>query len=74
MYGPIPILKTNLPIDADVNMVKVSREPVDSCFNYITKLLDEAAPYLPLTIEDPVKENGRITQPIALSFKAQVLV
>lgn len=74
MYGPIPIIKTNLSIDADVNQVKVSRDPVDSCFSYITQLLDEAAPNLPLTIADPVKELGRITQPIAVSLKAEVLV
>ena len=74
MYGPIPMMKVNLPIDADVNQVKVFRDPVDSCFNYITKLIDEAAPNLPLTINNPVQENGRITQLIALSLKAEVLV
>ena len=74
MYGPIPMMKVNLAIDADVNQVKIYRDPVDSCFSYITKLIDEATPSLPLSIVDPVKEDGRITQPIALSFKAQVLV
>lgn len=74
MYGPIPIIKDNLPISADVNMVKVYRDPVDSCFSYITKLIDEAEPNLPLVIDNPVQENGRITQPIALSLKAEVLV
>ena len=74
MYGPIPMMKVNLPVDADVNMVKIYRDPVDSCFSYITKLIDEAAPFLPLTIDNPMDENGRITQPIALSFKAEVLV
>ncbi len=74
MYGPVPLIKTNLPIDADVNQVKVTRDPVDSCFKYITQLLDEAQESLPLTIIDQVNESGRITQPIALSFKAKVLV
>lgn len=74
MYGPIPIIKTNLSVDADVNQVKVVRDPVDSCFKYITQLLDEAAPLLPLTIISPATEAGRITQPIALSLKAKVLV
>ncbi|TDQ08098.1 putative outer membrane starch-binding protein [Pedobacter metabolipauper] len=74
MYGPIPLIKTNLPISADVNQVKVFREPVDSCFNYITQLLDEAAPALPLTILSPSTEAGRTTRPIALSLKAKVLV
>ncbi|SDE04846.1 Starch-binding associating with outer membrane [Mucilaginibacter pineti] len=74
MYGPIPLIKTNLPISADVNQVKVVRDPVDSCFSYIAQLLDEAAPALPLTIISPTTEAGRITRPIALSLKAKVLV
>lgn len=73
MYGPIPLIKTNLPIDAGVNDVKVYREPVDSCFNYITSLLNEATPDLPEVISDPSR-YGRITQPIALALKAKVLV
>jgi len=74
MYGPIPVIKNNLPIDANVNEVKVSRDPVDSCFNYIVGLLDEAKPGLPLTVTDPATESGRITQPIALALKAKILV
>ncbi|MCR8560140.1 RagB/SusD family nutrient uptake outer membrane protein [Mucilaginibacter sp. BJC16-A38] len=74
MYGPIPMIKTNLPISADVNQVKVVRDPVDSCFSYIVQLLDEAAHGLPATIISPATEAGRITQPIALSLKAKVLV
>ena len=74
MYGPIPILKVNLPIDADINQVKVYREPVDSCFKYIIKLLDEANIDLPVSIDNPTREQGRITHLIALSFKAKVLV
>lgn len=73
MYGPIPIIKVNLPIDAGVSQVKVFRDPVDSCFNYIKQLLNEAKNDLPLTITDP-SMYGRITKPIALSLKAMVLV
>ncbi|GAA4314550.1 RagB/SusD family nutrient uptake outer membrane protein [Mucilaginibacter gynuensis] len=74
MYGPIPVIKTNLPISADVNQVKVVRDPVDSCFHYIAQLLNEAAPGLPLNIISPATEAGRITRPIALSLRAKVLV
>lgn len=74
MYGPIPLIKENLPIDASVDQVKVYRDPVDDCFNYIVELLDEAMPGLPLIIENPVADLGRITRPIAASVKAQVLV
>ncbi|RZL13384.1 MAG: RagB/SusD family nutrient uptake outer membrane protein, partial [Pedobacter sp.] len=74
MYGPIPIIKTNLPISANVNEVKVYRDPVDSCFSYIATLLDEAAAGLPSVVISPATEAGRITIPIALSLKAKVLV
>ena len=74
MYGPIPLIKENIPIDADGNAVRVFRAPVDSCFSYIVSLLDEAEPNLPLTILDPQNELGRITQPIDMALKAKVLV
>lgn len=74
MYGPIPIMKENIPIDADENTVRVFRAPVDSCFSYIVQLLDEAELNLPLTILNPQQEMGRITQPINRALKAKVLV
>ncbi|MGV8093055.1 MAG: RagB/SusD family nutrient uptake outer membrane protein [Mangrovibacterium sp.] len=74
MYGPIPIIKENLPVDAGLDEVKAFRDPVDSCFNYITQLLDEAIDDLPLVITNPIQDLGRITQPIALALKAKVLV
>lgn len=74
MYGPIPIIKENLPIDTSVDAVKVTREPVDDCFDYIVELLDEAMEELPLIIDNPTSDLGRITQPIAAALKAKVLV
>ncbi|MCH5597571.1 RagB/SusD family nutrient uptake outer membrane protein [Niabella ginsengisoli] len=74
MYGPIPIIKENLPVDGDPQLAKVYRDPVDTCFNYIVQLIDEAKNDLPLIISDPVNELGRITQPIAYTLKARVLV
>lgn len=74
MYGPIPLIKTNLPIGSDVNVVKVFRDPVDDCFGYIADLLNESLADLPLTLANPAEESGRITQPIALALRAKVLV
>jgi hypothetical protein len=74
MYGPIPIVDQNLPVSADPEEVKVYREPVDSCFNYIVNLLDSAANELPDVIQNPVDQMGRITRPIALAIKARVLM
>ncbi len=74
MYGPIPIIRESLPVEADVKEVKIERDPVDACFAYIVQLLDEAREGLPLVIDNPADELGRITLPIALALKAKVLV
>ncbi|MEO6231164.1 MAG: RagB/SusD family nutrient uptake outer membrane protein [Ferruginibacter sp.] len=73
MYGPIPIMRKNLPVSATIEEVRVSREPVDSIVNYITNLIDEAAPSLPDKILNQASELGRFTKPIALCIKAEVL-
>lgn len=74
MYGPIPIIRENLPISASVQEVRVAREPIDDCVAYIVELLDEAVVNLPDVISDELTELGRITKTIALSVKAKVLV
>ncbi len=74
MYGPIPLIKENLPISSGINEVKVSRATVEETVNYIVELLDEAALDLPELILDQNSELGRITKPIDLSVKAMVLV
>jgi hypothetical protein len=73
LYGPIPIININLPINSSTEEVRVKRQPVDSVVNYMVNLLDQAAPDLPPSIQNQVKELGRITAPIALSVKAQIL-
>ncbi|HVI44851.1 MAG TPA: RagB/SusD family nutrient uptake outer membrane protein [Chitinophaga sp.] len=74
MYGPVPILRKNLPVASDVEAVKVKREPVDDAVAYIAQLTDEALNDLPLTIMNQREELGRITQPVALAVKAYALV
>ncbi|WP_291042594.1 RagB/SusD family nutrient uptake outer membrane protein [Dyadobacter sp. 50-39] len=74
MYGPIPIIKTNLPISASIEEVKVSRQHVDSVFNYTVTLMDEAIADLPAVLPIEFAELGRITKSIAMSVKAEVLV
>jgi hypothetical protein len=74
MYGPIPLIKENIPVYANIEEVKVKREPVDACFDYIVQLLDEASPDLPETITSETSEQGRITKSIALTVKASILV
>ncbi|MFC0515289.1 RagB/SusD family nutrient uptake outer membrane protein [Mucilaginibacter angelicae] len=74
MYGPVPIIDVNLPVEASTAEVKVKRQPVDDVVNYIVGLLDQAIPDLPVTIDNPAKELGRITQPAAAAIKAEVLM
>ncbi|NML41008.1 RagB/SusD family nutrient uptake outer membrane protein [Chitinophaga sp. G-6-1-13] len=74
MYGPIPLVKVNIPVSAGEDEVYPVREPVDSCVNYIAQLMGEAALNLPDKITNETTELGRITKAIAVSIKAYVLV
>ncbi|GHT70407.1 starch-binding protein [Bacteroidia bacterium] len=73
MYGPIPIVDENLPLEAKGSEVQLYREPVDKVVEYIANLLDEAAMDLPDAIEEVGTDLGRATKPIALAVKAQLL-
>jgi hypothetical protein len=72
-WGPVPLIRENLPIYANVEEVRVSRNPIDECFDYIIQLIDEAIPDLPLA-EQSRDEWGRITKPIAAAVKAKIAV
>lgn len=74
MYGPIPVMRENIPIYASGDEVRVSRQPVDVVFNYIVELLDEAYELLPMVVDDPISELGRMTAPINRGIKATALV
>src|SRR5690606_7608164 len=74
MYGPIPIVRTNIPISASGDEVRVFRQPVDEVFNYIDELIQEASADLRTEVFDRNSEYGRITLPVALGLRAQILV
>jgi starch-binding outer membrane protein, SusD/RagB family len=82
MYGPIPLMDKNIEVSASIEAAKPFRDPLDTCFNYVVRLLDQAAAtdpqtnvsYLPDFVLDPISEMGRITRPIVLAIKAQVLI
>lgn len=74
MYGPIPLMKENYPINITPEEAQLERQPVDDCFDYIVQLIDESLEYLPEQIGNPIDELGRVTVPIALAIKARVLV
>ena len=73
LYGPVPLIKVNLPINASAQEAKIKRASLDESFSYVVSLLDEAIPDLPPVIQSQATELGRITRSIALSVKAEVL-
>jgi hypothetical protein len=74
MYGPIPVVKENLPVDAAPDVVKVYRAPAEDVFTYIVSLVDEAVPFLPIEIQLRGTELGRITALAAKAIKADALM
>ncbi|MDP4204542.1 MAG: RagB/SusD family nutrient uptake outer membrane protein [Bacteroidota bacterium] len=74
MYGPIPIMDKSMPVSSSTTAIKVVREPVDDCFAYIVNLLDKSIVDLPELLRIPSSDLGRITKPIAMAIKAEVLM
>lgn len=76
MYGPVPIKDVNLDIDAEIDEVRVYRNTLDECFDYIVKSLDAilASGKLPDKIISEATELGRITNGIVRAVKAEVLI
>ena len=72
-WGPVPIVRESLPIDSSVDEVRVHRNNIDECFDFIIELLDKAMPDLPL-INPSVDEYGRVNKAICAAFKAKVAV
>ncbi len=76
-YGPIIIRDKNLSVYADPSEMHEPRVPVDEGFDYIVTLIDEAMPNLMASEQASGEGNqiiGRITQIIAKTIKAQILV
>ena len=42
-YGPIVLVPKNLSVDIDMSVLRQQRVHVDTCFNAIVRLCDEAA-------------------------------
>lgn len=75
-YGPICPLRTSPSVNESTQGVRVYRENIDDCFQYIIDLLDEVIDNnaLPLVTNNPTTELGRFTLPAVHMLKAKVLV
>lgn len=85
-YGPIVLVKENLPMSATPEEVRQYRSPIHECIDYVIQLLNEAVeapesvdgeetePPLPLVVDDEITEYGRITRPIAAAMRAKIMV
>ena len=70
-YGGVPILeKTYTGFEESYEF---PRNTVEEVVNYMVKLVDEAAPVLPWTVEVPDVETGRWTRAAALALKCKIL-
>jgi hypothetical protein len=75
-YGPIPTLRYNTSVNEATGDVRVFREKVDECFEYVLELLDEIidSKALPDIIQNKSTEAGRFSLAAAYALKAKVLV
>ena len=76
MYGPIPIVESNISVSASAAETNVYRASIDEVVTYLTELIDEVieADNLPGLINYVYTEQGRITMPIAKALKAKILM
>ena len=75
-YGPICPLRESPAVNESTQGVRVYREKVDDCFQYVIDLMDEVieSEALPLILSNPTTEFGRFTQPVAYMMKAKMLL
>ena len=76
MYGPVPIVDTNIPVSAPSSETNVRRASIDEVVSYLTELINQVieADNLPGLINYVYTEQGRITMPIAKALKAKILM
>lgn len=74
-YGPICLLRENIPVNVSTTGVRAYRQTIDDCFTYVLELLDEVidSNALPDRITNRTTELGRFTEAVPYALKARVL-
>lgn len=73
-YGPIVLVPNNIQVNANVENIQLPRSHVDTCFNEIVRLFDEAIPDLRVRNQMPSDFLSCFNKEAALAYKARVLL
>ena len=73
-YGPICLIPQNMPVDLEMEDYQLPRQPVDTCFKEIIRLLDEAEPDIPKHSQRSAIYGFTFTKEAIYALKARVLV
>ena len=73
-YGPICLVPQNMPMELDVSAYQLPRQHVDTCFKEIVRLLDEAAPYIPMHNQRDPAYGHTICLEALYALKAKALL
>ncbi len=73
-YGPIVLMDEPIGVNEDIEDMQLPRLHVDTCFNEIVRLLDEAIAVLPVKAEKRPDRQGYFCKESAMALKAVVLV
>ena len=73
-YGPIVLVPTNIDVNVDLQKMQVPRSHVDTCFNEIVRLLDEAIPDLYYSKDREASHKLFPSKEGAMALKAKVLL
>lgn len=72
-YGPVVIVPDRFDPNQDVEALKLPRSHVDTCFNYIVRLCDEAIDVLPPANVKKSERMGYFNKEAAMALKARAL-
>ncbi|MCW3786814.1 RagB/SusD family nutrient uptake outer membrane protein [Plebeiibacterium sediminum] len=73
-YGPIALIPNNIDVWEPLEKMKIKRSHVDTCFNEIVSLLDEAIPDLLVMAEKDPERFEYFSKEGAIALKAKVLL
>ncbi len=75
MYGPICLVPSNIDVEAPMDEMQVPRSHVDTCFNRIVELFDEAIDLgIQTFAQQPVYEAGLLNRESVYAYKAKALL